>query len=170
MSTQLPDIFYEAAAGEDTRYCISRPYRTNGFICATDGRMLVRMPDHPDYDVPETVGHVPDPVDLFKTNKFRDTPSPFPFPLPPPKWDTIGDEDHDPIQLRREAYAAVHVEFGWYVQAGFLRILRNAGVTTIQVPSEAYDGSIGFANRPCYFRGDGFDGLVMCCKATENGE
>jgi len=46
--SELPEIFREAVAPEVHTYSIGKPYIQNGYVYATDGTMMVRMPCPPE--------------------------------------------------------------------------------------------------------------------------
>lgn len=162
---QLPDIFYEACHAGTGRYDITTPYRKGNYILATDGRMMVRTPYHASYEIPETNGCTPDCDHVFQVNSHVDTPEAIPCPLPPPVWETIEDEDHDELQLRIEVYRPIKIG-DWYFQCRYLRMLRNAGVTSVFLPESDPKQQ---PHRACYFKGDGFDGILMSCIPQKDG-
>lgn len=158
---QLPDIFYEACAFENSRYAMDAPYRRDGFIYATDGRMCVRMADDGDWDVPVVPlgSSTPDAAYLFDATRYEKDPVAIPV-LPPPKWQTAKDELDDrqhAYQLREEVHALVRVGSRLF-RSGYLRRLKHAGITAVFLPKSSCDMYV-----PCYFRGDGWEGLLMSC-------
>jgi hypothetical protein len=85
MGKQLPDIFFEACHFGGSPYVIERPYRSHGFVCATNGRIFVRTRDTGDWDVEENKGAVPYPDEIDALDNFQSAAAPIPQ-LPPPLW------------------------------------------------------------------------------------
>lgn len=77
-TTTLHPIFAECCAKEDGRYTYTAPFVRDGYLCATDGRILVRIKS----DAAPTAGDTPPISDLgWDRASFRDVPLSLP-PIP----------------------------------------------------------------------------------------
>lgn len=96
-ATELHPIFADCCAKEKTRYAITVPFQCGDYICATDGRILIRMKgriEETDIDTP-----IPPANDIFTEWKgsgdFATLPTPEPTMTKCPECDGSGTARKD---------------------------------------------------------------------------
>lgn len=62
-SEELPQVFRDCCHAERGRYCMDQPFQRGEFICATDGRICIRMKGT--LDAPPIDGTTPPTEDLY---------------------------------------------------------------------------------------------------------
>lgn len=170
-------IFNDAVAKEDTRYALRKPWKANDFVWATDGRMLARCPASGimfDELFPHADEKHPDPRVVLDQGTWTGKPLKLPTSE---RLKTVtrpiceeccgsGDCAHcgsdgkcqqcGGTGLGPDIRVCLNDTLG--IAMHYANILVKHGITEL-IPVDGWEKRTSCV--PFYFKGDGFDGLVM---------